>query len=60
MPTIVVDGEVVGIWKRERTAKRTVVTLSPHRPLSASTMRGVRNRLERYAEFLGTDVELAG
>jgi hypothetical protein len=59
MPTIVVDGEVVGIWKRERAAKRTVVTLSPHVPLSATTMRGVTKRLERYAEFLGTDVELA-
>jgi hypothetical protein len=59
MPTIVVDGEVVGIWKRERTAKRTVVTLSPYRPLTPATLRAIRTRLDRYAEFLGTDVELA-
>ena len=58
MPTIVVDGEVVGIWKRERGAKRTVVTLSPLRPLPAATMREVRKRITRYAEFAETEVEL--
>jgi hypothetical protein len=58
MPTIVVDGEVVGIWKRERKTKRTVVTLAPVRPLTAVAMRGVKKKIRRYAEFVETDVEL--
>ena len=35
------------------------VTLSPYRPLTHATLRAIRKRLDRYAEFLGTDVELA-
>jgi hypothetical protein len=60
MPTIVIDGEVVGIWKRERRSKRIVVTLSPLQPLTGVAMRGIKKRIARYAEFLGTEVELAG
>lgn len=58
MPTIVVDGEVVGIWKRERQAKRTVVSLAPLRALTAVAIRGVKKKIRRYAEFMETDVEL--
>jgi hypothetical protein len=58
MPTIVVDGEVIGIWRRDRKAKRIVVTLQPLKPLSAATLRAVRKKLDRYAEFVETDVEL--
>lgn len=56
--TVVVDGEVVGVWRRDRASKRVVVTLDPFRPLSAVAVRGVRRRLMRYGEFLETDVEL--
>jgi hypothetical protein len=58
MPTIVVDGEVVGIWKRDRKANLTVVTLAPVRPLTATTMRGVSAKIRRYADFAQTEVEL--
>jgi len=58
MPTVVVDGEVVGIWKRERKSKQIVVTLAPLRELTAVAMRGVKKRIRRYAEFMETDVEL--
>jgi len=60
MPTVVVDGEVVGIWKRERGSKRTRVTLAPLRAITAGTERSVRKKLVRYGEFLETEVELAG
>jgi len=58
MPTIVVDGEVVGIWKRVLGKKRVDVSLAPLVPLTATAERAVRSRIVRYAEFLGTDVEL--
>ncbi len=60
MPTIVVDGEVIGIWKRERKSKQIVVTLAPLRELTAVAMRGVKKRIRRYAEFMEADVELRG
>jgi hypothetical protein len=55
--TVVVDGEVVGVWRRERASQRVVVTLDPFRPIGAAGLRGVRKKLTRYGEFLGTDVE---
>ena len=57
-PTVVIDGEVVAAWRRERTAKRVVVTLDPFRPLPKGYERGVRAALDRYAAFLGTEVVL--
>lgn len=56
-PTVVVDGEVVAAWRRERVGKRTVVTLDPFKPVTKAALRDVRSKLDRYAEFLGTDVE---
>jgi hypothetical protein len=59
-PTIVVDGQVVGTWKREKaTAKRLTMRLSPFGSLSAATTRAIQARLARYAAFIGTEVVLA-
>jgi hypothetical protein len=57
-PTVVIDGEVVAAWRWERSAKRVVVTLDPFRPMPAGYQRGVRAALDRYATFLGAEVEL--
>ncbi len=38
--TVVIDGEVVSAWRRERTAKRVVVTLDPFRPIPARRASG--------------------
>jgi hypothetical protein len=60
-PTLVVDGRVAGTWRRERAGRRAIaIRLAPFAPLSAATLRAVRRRLERYAEFLDTEVALAG
>jgi len=58
--TVVVDGQVVGIWKRQKaTSKVVTMTLTPFGTVSATTMKAVRGRLDRYAEFLGIAVALA-
>jgi hypothetical protein len=54
-PTIVVDGQVVGTWRREKGTLR----LSPFGSLSATTLRAIRKRVDRYSAFLGTTVTLA-
>ena len=39
LPTVVVDGEVVGSWKRAITKKRVAVTLTPFRPMTAAAAK---------------------
>jgi hypothetical protein len=53
LPTIVVDGEVVGTWRRSLTAKGVVVEPQPFAPLTRAEARGFDAAVERYAAFLG-------
>lgn len=59
-PTLVVDARVAGTWRRERTTRSAItIRLSPFAPVGAGTLRAVRTRLDRYGEFLGTEIVLA-
>jgi hypothetical protein len=58
LATIVVDGEIVGTWKKHPSAKRMRVTLEPFGSLSAGAVRAIRKALIRYGEFLEQPVEL--
>ena len=51
-PTIVIDGQVVGTWKR--TLKKTTVTieLQPFNPLSDVESEAVATAAETYGAFL--------
>jgi hypothetical protein len=61
LPTIVVDGQIVGTWKRAKATKKLITfTLTPFGTLSAAARRAVRGRLDRYAEFVGVEVAIAG
>lgn len=57
-PTIVVDGKVIGIWRRESKGARTIVTLEPFRPLSAAERQAVEAAAGRYAAYLSMPVDL--
>ena len=54
MPTVVVDGEVVGTWKRAVTAKGVTVTSEAFGALSARHAKGFAAASARYAQFMGT------
>ncbi|MEO6090138.1 MAG: winged helix DNA-binding domain-containing protein [Umezawaea sp.] len=58
MPTVVVNGEVAGLWRREKKGKAMTATLAPFRPLTATATRAIRAELDRYARYLGTPVTL--
>ncbi|MDA4114420.1 MAG: winged helix DNA-binding domain-containing protein [Thaumarchaeota archaeon] len=58
LPTIVIDGEVVGTWKRRDERGKATVTIQPFLKLDNEQMEGVRRAAERYGDFLGVPILL--
>jgi hypothetical protein len=57
-PTIVIDGQVVGVWKRTLTAKAVKLELEPFQPLTQTKLPAIKLAAQRYGAFLGKAVEL--
>ncbi len=53
LATIVVNGEIAGIWRRTVTAKGVEIVLEPWGRLSATTRKGVESAAGAYADYLG-------
>ncbi|CAN5128914.1 winged helix DNA-binding domain-containing protein [soil metagenome] len=60
LPTIVVDGEVVGTWKRTEGVKKIIVDVIPFTTLTKKAGAGFARDMKRYGEFTGKPVELRG
>ena len=58
-PTIVVDGQVVGTWRRTSRAGEIVVIPRLFGPLDAELLAGLSDAAKAYGSFLGHDVRLA-
>lgn len=54
---VVVDGRVVGVWKRKSVGKRVEISVWAFRPLTARVRRGIEAEAERVGEYLGSNVE---
>ena len=59
-PTIVVDGEVVGTWRRTIRAREAVVEAIPFARLPAAVHTELARAAEAYGAFMGRPVRLAG
>jgi hypothetical protein len=57
---VVVDGQLVGGWKRAPTAKSVAVDLKLFVPLSAAERRALEGAARRYGAFLESPVVLEG
>ncbi|MEI6712526.1 MAG: winged helix DNA-binding domain-containing protein [Verrucomicrobiota bacterium] len=55
-PTLVANGQVVGLWKRKETAKKVQLDLQPYTKLSSRITTAVAHASNRYADFLGKPV----
>ena len=53
LPTIVIDGEVMGTWKRTTRTREVVIGLSPFHPLGDSTREALAGAAIAYGSFLG-------
>ncbi|MGW5238965.1 winged helix DNA-binding domain-containing protein [Monashia sp. NPDC004114] len=57
-PTLVIDGEVAGTWRRVQRPSQVRVEVSPFRTLPERRWRDVDRAAAAYGRFLGTDVEV--
>jgi hypothetical protein len=55
-PIIVLDGQVVGTWKRALKKDTLAIALSPFEKLNKAATRAVETAANRYGEFLGASV----
>lgn len=58
--TIVIDGRVVGTWKRTFEKGAVIIASNPFRPLTAAERRALVVAAKRYGEFLGLPFTLDG
>ncbi|HJQ24424.1 MAG TPA: winged helix DNA-binding domain-containing protein [Blastocatellia bacterium] len=58
-PTVVFDGQVVGLWKRTLKKDTVVITPSPFEKFSAAATRAIAAATRRYGEFLETSAVLS-
>jgi hypothetical protein len=59
LPTIVVNGRIVGTWRRKRTSVGLTVTPTPFEALPVSAAAGFRTAAAEYGKFLGVAVTVA-
>jgi hypothetical protein len=52
---LLADGAAAGLWERKKTARRLVLSVAPVARLNRAA---VKREAERYAEFLGVELEL--
>ncbi|TQM58424.1 winged helix DNA-binding domain-containing protein [Humibacillus xanthopallidus] len=57
-PTLVVDGEVAGTWRRQARSARVEVRVTPFAPLTAARWREVETAAAAYGRFVGQPVEV--
>lgn len=59
-PILVVDGQVVGTWKRTLRQTKVVVKFNPFVPLSPAQTKAIGAAAEDYGRFLELPVEIGG
>ncbi len=55
---IMIDGTVVGTWRRSVVGPRIRLTALPARPLAAAEREGIEAQADAYSDFAGPPVEL--
>jgi hypothetical protein len=58
-PIIVVDGRVVGTWKRTLNKSRVEITAMPFMDLGKAAREAIGGAAAHYGEYLGLPVDLA-
>ncbi len=56
---VVVDGRIVGSWRRTLDKEAVAIEINPFRPLTKAEQRTVAAAAQRYGEFLGKPIVIA-
>jgi len=56
LPTIVIDGQVVGTWKKQYKKNGIAINLNPFRKLSKDNLESISKAADRYGRFLGMKI----
>jgi 23S rRNA A2030 N6-methylase RlmJ len=56
-PTSIVNGRVVGLWKRSTKQERALISIEPFRELKNHEYQLVARAVERYGRFHNTTEE---
>jgi len=59
LATIIIDGHVVGLWKKTVRKSGITITLEPFRQLTAAELKALEKPAARYGQFLGVSVVIA-
>ncbi|MEM8533810.1 MAG: winged helix DNA-binding domain-containing protein [Chloroflexota bacterium] len=57
-PVVLVDGEIVGVWKHEKQQNHVVVQIELFAPQTEQVKQGIEEEAKRLGVFLETEVEL--
>lgn len=55
VPTLLIDGVVTGLWRRERRGRRVEIAVQSLRRLDATERRELENEADRIGAFLGLE-----
>ncbi|MFN8374343.1 MAG: crosslink repair DNA glycosylase YcaQ family protein [Anaerolineae bacterium] len=58
-PTVVVNGQIKGVWEYEEKRSRTRVSVSLFAPLPSHLEQQIEAEAQRLGAFLGGDVDIA-
>lgn len=58
-PVVVVDGQIVGIWKREFKKNLVAIEISLFNPLTKADQKRITVAADRYARFLGLPADIS-
>jgi hypothetical protein len=58
MHAVLMDGKLVGHWKRTEDGKKTVVEVDTYEPLDGAETEALEKSVERFARYLGRPVDL--
>lgn len=58
LPTIIVNGQVDGLWKRTTRVRSTKIDLLPFESLSKAATQSLQKNAARYGEFLQSEVTI--
>lgn len=59
MPTVVIDGQIVGLWRRTIKKEKVIVSLEPFERFSTENVALIEVEAQKYAAYLDLQLEMA-